>query len=82
MGGGGLVLEGAELGSSVFEGWLEAAAEKVDDGGGEGWRDGPGLAAGAGGAGGDDHPVFLEEAKPLADGTLAEGKALFDVGEC
>jgi hypothetical protein len=81
MGGGGLVLQGAELGGGLLEGGLEAPAEEVDDGGGEGWRDGPGLGAGAGGAGGDDEGVVLEEAKALADGAFAEGKALFDVGE-
>lgn len=81
MGGGGLVLEGAELGRGLLEGGLEAAAEEVDDGGGEGRGDGPGLGTGAVGAGGEDHAVLLEEAEPLTDGALAEGEALLDVRE-
>ena len=79
--GDGLVLERAELGGGLLEGGLEAAAEEVDDGGGEGGSDGVGVGSGALGAGGEDHPIVLQEIEALADGALAEGKARFDVGE-
>jgi len=80
-GGGGFVLQSAELGGALFEGGLEAAAEEIDDGGGEGGSGGPGFGAGALGAGGLDHPVILEKIEAFADGALAKGKARFDVSE-